>query len=454
MKIDEKILNSIFNSIEESIVIVDLDGKIIMMSNEYKKFLECDSPEGKHVTEVIPNTKLHIVAETGEKEVGEIQEVNGHKMISMRAPLINEGKIIGAIGKVMFKDLSNFKILSSKISNLEKELEYYKNEFNEEKKAKYTFNNLVGKSEKFINAINLAKKVAKGDSNVLITGESGTGKELVAQAIHNGSKRCFKPFIKVNCAAIPSELFESEMFGYEEGAFTGARKSGKKGLFEYANGGTILLDEIGDMPLSMQVKLLRVLQERELVRVGGSEVKKINVRVIASTNKSLLELIEKGKFREDLYYRLNVMHIILPPLRERPEDIEPLCERLSINLCSRYGIYSEGVSKEALEYLKAYDWPGNVRQLENVLERAINLLDTELLIFPKHLPEKILKCKSKHYTLNEGETLKDLVEEIEKDIIIKALKKTDGNKNKAASMLGLSRTGLYKKLKRYNLESL
>ena len=208
------------------------------------------------------------------------------------------------------------------------------------------------------------------------------------------------------------------------------------------------------MPLSMQVKLLRVLQERELVRVGGSEVKKINVRVIASTNKSLLELIEKGKFREDLYYRLNVMHIILPPLRERPEDIEPLCERLSINLCSRYGIYSEGVSKEALEYLKAYDWPGNVRQLENVLERAINLLDTELLIFPKHLPEKILKCKSKHYTLNEGETLKDLVEEIEKDIIIKALKKTDGNKNKAASMLGLSRTGLYKKLKRYNLESL
>jgi transcriptional regulator with PAS, ATPase and Fis domain len=355
MKIDEKILNSIFNSLEECIVIVDLNGKIIMMSNVYKKFLECDNPEGQHVTDVIPNTKLHIVVETGGKEVGEIQEVNGHKMISMRAPLINEGKVIGAVGKVMFKDLSNFKTLSSKISNLEKELEYYKNEFNGEKKAKHTFNNLIGKSIKFTNVINLAKKVAKGDSSVLITGESGTGKELVAQAIHNGSKRCFKPFIKINCAAIPSELFESEMFGYEEGAFTGARKSGKKGLFEYANGGTILLDEIGDMPLNMQVKLLRVLQERELVRVGGNEVKEIDVRVIASTNKSLLQLIEQGKFREDLYYRLNVMHIDLPSLRERPEDIEPLCERLSIGLCNRYGIYSEGVSKEALEYLKAYN---------------------------------------------------------------------------------------------------
>ncbi|WP_461612834.1 sigma-54 interaction domain-containing protein [Clostridium sp. Marseille-QA1073] len=454
MKIDEKILNSIFNSLEECIVVVDLNGKIIMMSNVYKKFLECNDPEGKHVTDVIPNTKLHIVAETGGKEVGEIQEVNGHKMISMRAPLISEGKVIGAVGKVMFKDLSNFKILSSKISNLEKELEYYKNEFNGEKKAKHTFNNLIGKSAKFTNAINLAKKVAKGDSSVLITGESGTGKELVAQAIHNGSKRCFKPFIKINCAAIPSELFESEMFGYEEGAFTGARKSGKKGLFEYANGGTILLDEIGDMPLNMQVKLLRVLQERELVRVGGNEVKKIDVRVIASTNKSLLELIEQGKFREDLYYRLNVMHIDLPPLRERPEDIEPLCERLSMDLCNRYGIYSEGVSKEALEYLKAYNWPGNVRQLENVLERAINLLDTELFILPKHLPEKILKSKNKNYVLNEGGTLKDIVEEVEKDIIIETLDKTDGNKNKAAEMLGLSRTGLYKKLKRYNLENI
>lgn len=451
MNIDEELLNFIFNSLEECIVIVDENGIVTMMSNGYKEFLGCTNPEGRHVTEVIPNTKLHIVAKTGLKEVGELQEVNNHKMISMRVPIIINGKVTGAIGKVMFKDLNNFKILSSKISNLEKELQYYKNELDSEKKAKYNFNSLMGKSMKFKQVVNFAQRAARGDSSILITGESGTGKELFAQAIHNGSKRALKPFVKVNCAAIPAELFESEMFGYEEGAFTGAKKSGLKGKFEIANGGTILLDEIGDLPLSMQVKLLRVLQEREIMRVGGSEVININVRVIAATNKSLQELIDQGKFREDLYYRLNVIHLNLPPLRERTEDIDLLADNLRVKLCNKYGIYSEGISKEALEHLKNYDWPGNVRQLENVIERAINLLDTELLISSKHLPEKIIKTKSKKYNM-DANGLKDVVDEMEKEIIVSTLEKTKGNKNEAAKILGLSRAGLYKKIKRLGLE--
>ena len=297
----ENILNTIFNTVNECIVVVDENGIITMMSDEYKKFINCENPEGKHVTEVIENTKLHIVARTGEKEFGEIQEAFGHKMISMRVPIMKDGKIVGAIGKIMFKDLSNFKILSNKIYNLEKDVEGSRNELSTDQKAVYTFSNIIGSSDKSLEVMNLAVRVAKVDSNVLITGESGTGKELFAHSIHNASRRCLRPFVKINCGAIPAQLFESEMFGYEEGAFTGAKKSGKKGKFEYANGGTILLDEIGDMPVNMQVKLLRVIQEKELVRVGGNDPIKVDVRIIASTNKSLEQLIKDGKFREDLY---------------------------------------------------------------------------------------------------------------------------------------------------------
>jgi len=372
-------------------------------------------------------------------------------MISMRVPIIINGKIRGAIGRVMFKDIDNFKILSSKISHLEKEVQFYKNELTVENKATYTFDKIIGNSSSFLTAIKFAEKIARGDSSVLITGESGTGKELVAQSIHNSSKRARKPFVKINCGAIPTELFESEMFGYEEGAFTGAKKTGMKGKFELADGGTILLDEIGDMPLFMQVKLLRVLQDREIVRVGSNDVKKIDVRIIASTNKNLLQLTQEGKFRQDLYYRLNVMHVKLPALRERIEDVGPLAEALRVKLCNKYGIYSEGISEETLDYLKCYNWPGNVRELENVIERAINLLNTELKILPEHLPAKILDCNKRKVDY-ENKQLKDIVEEIEKQVITETLEKLNGNKNDTAKVLGISRQGLYKKMKRFNME--
>jgi PAS domain S-box-containing protein len=446
----QNILSTVFNTVNECIVVVDEKGIITMMSKEYQELVDCDHPEGKHVTEVIENTKLHIVARTGEKEYGEIQEVNGHKTISMRIPIECDGKIVGAIGKVLFKDLSNFKILSNKLMNYEKDAENHKNELSIEGKAIYTFDNIIGGSDKSLKVMNLAKRVAKIDSNVLITGESGTGKELFAHSIHNASKRCLKPFVKINCGAIPAELFESEMFGYEEGAFTGAKRSGKKGKFEYADGGTILLDEIGDMPMNMQVKLLRVIQEKELVRVGGNSVIKVDIRIISSTNKSLKQLIKDGKFREDLYYRLDVMHLKLPSLRERLEDIEELANELRKKICKKYNVYAEGISSEAIDCLKSYSWPGNIRELENVIERAINLLDDDVYIMPKHLPEKMINGKIKKYIL-ENNSLKDVVETVEKDLIMECIKKTGGNKKETAKILGLSRAGLYKKLNRYYL---
>ncbi|MCT4566169.1 MAG: sigma 54-interacting transcriptional regulator [Maledivibacter sp.] len=445
------ILNTILDTFNEWYIVVDKNGLITMMSKAYKEFVGCPNPEGKHVTDVIENTRMHIVIKTGIMEVGEIQEVKGSRMIAMRIPLKKDGRIIGAVGKTMFKDVSDLVSLSKKISKLEKEIEYYKNELADKRVAKYTFENLVGDSSSMNDVKALAKKSAKTNSNVLILGESGTGKELFAHALHNASGRNLGPFVKINCAAIPAELLESELFGYEEGAFTGAKKGGKKGKFELANGGTILLDEIGDMPLTMQAKLLRVLQEKEVERLGGNILKNIDVRIIASTNKDLEKLVRKNEFREDLFYRLNVMVIKLPALRERKEDIEALANDLKMKIANRLGLYVEGISQDAIEYLKSYDWPGNIRELENVIERAINLLDTDLIIKSKHLPSRITRKKSKTYLMG-NRSLKNIVEEVEKEVIIGCLEKTNGNKNKAAKLLGISRVGLYKKIDRYALD--
>ncbi|MCT4606165.1 MAG: sigma 54-interacting transcriptional regulator [Marinisporobacter sp.] len=452
-KVYIEILNTILDTANEWVTVVDEEGIITMMSKAYKKFLNIQDPEGRHVTEVVENTRLHVVLETGIMEIGEIQEIKNKRMISMRIPIKKDGQIIGAVGKVMFKDIRDFQMLGKKISKLEKELAYYKSELNKERTAKYSFQDLVGESPSMSVVKDMAMKVAKTSSNVLITGESGTGKELFAHAIHNASNRYLGPFVKINCAAIPAELLESELFGYEDGAFTGAKKGGKEGKFELANGGTILLDEIGDMPITMQAKLLRVLQEKEVERLGGNVIRKIDVRIISSTNKDLEDLVEKGKFREDLFYRLNVMAIKIPPLRERKEDIEALSNELKMKLSNRLDIYVEGISQKSIEILKKYDWPGNVRELENVIERAINLLDSDLIIKSKHLPKRLTKNSQKIYPI-ENKALKVMVEEMEKDMIIAYLKQNDGNKYQTAKALGISRVGLYKKLKRYGIEDI
>ena len=444
------ILNTILDTFNERYVVVDKNANITMMSKSYREFVGDEHPEGKHVCDVIENTRMHEVLRSGEMEIADIQEVQGNKMIAMRIPIIKNGDTIGVIGKVMFKDVEDLVSLSNKISKLEKEVEYYKNELSIESSARYSFDNIIGDSSSMKQVKRISKKVARTDSNVLITGESGTGKELFAHSIHNASPRSQGPFIKINCAAIPAELLESELFGYEDGAFTGAKKAGKKGKFELADGGTILLDEIGDMPLSMQVKLLRVLQEKEVERLGGTGTKKVDVRIIASTNKDLEGMVNEMKFREDLYYRLNVMTIKLPPLRERKADVEKLANELRKNVSKRLGVYAEGISADALKILKEYNWPGNIRELENVIERAINLLDADLMIRSTHLPQRILESKSRsHY--RENSSLREIVGEIEKDVIFQCLQKNSWNKNKSAKLLGISRLGLYKKIEKYGL---
>ncbi|AJE09915.1 sigma-54 interaction domain-containing protein [Clostridium botulinum] len=445
------VVNKVLYTINECIVVVDENGIIIMMSECYKKFVNCKDPEGKYVEDVIKDTMLQRVLKTGNIEIGEVQKINGKQVITMRIPMKKEGRIIGAIGKIMFKDMNEFYFLYRKLNKSENTHKCYDNKSEKNRRAKYFFKDIVGDSSESNNTKSLAKKSANTNSNVLIVGESGTGKELYAHSIHNASNRRLGPFIKVNCGAIPAELLESELFGYEDGAFTGAKKGGKKGKFELANGGTIFLDEIGDMPMCMQVKLLRVIQEREVEKVGGNILKKIDVRIIAATNKNLEKLVEKNKFREDLYYRLNVIRINVPSLRERKEDILLISDSLVKKVSHRLGICIKGISKEAKEYLYNYNWPGNIRELENVIERSANLLDSDFVIKPKHLPKEILKSYIVKAPTKENKYLKDIISEVEKEIICNCLEKNKGNKNKTSKILGISRANLYKKISEYNI---
>lgn len=450
-KLHEDILNTIMDTLNEYIVIVDKNGIITMMSRAYKEFLGCNNPEGKPVVEVIDNTRLDEIVRGEAVETREVQEIKGKKMVAMRVPIKKDGEIVGAIGKVVFKDISDLYSLSSKLNCLEKEVMFYKDELNRERKAKYSIENIIGDSNEINEVKGLVRRVGNTNSNVLITGESGTGKELIAHAIHNASRRYLGPFVKINCAAIPSELLEAELFGYEDGAFTGAKKGGKSGKFEIANGGTIFLDEIGDMPMEMQSKLLRVIQEKEIERIGGNTLKAVDVRIVAATNKNLEDSIKEGRFREDLYYRLNVMRIAMPPLRERNGDIQVLANALRKKVANRLGIYVEGISKEALECLASYNWPGNVRELENAIERAINLLDGDIVIKPEHLSEKLTKNKFKPVR-REVKCLKNMFEEVEREAILEQLNRTNWNKNRTAKILGISRSSLYKKIEEYNLK--
>ncbi len=450
-------LDTIMNNVNDWIVIVDQNGIITTMSRSYKEFLQDPAPEGKHVTDVIENTRMHQVIETGIPEMDDVHLIRGNKMIVSRIPIIQNGVVVGAVGKSIFKDIDDFYTLFNKISKLQKKVLSTPDTSTLEATAKYSFENIIGSSPSTISAIKMAQKAAQTDSSVLIIGESGTGKELFAHSVHNASPRSSKPFVTINCAAIPSELLESELFGYENGAFSGARRQGKKGKFELAHTGTIFLDEIGDMPLEMQAKLLRVLQEKELDRVGGDVPVKIDVRVIAATNYDIEEQVRQGKFRRDLYYRLNVMRLNLAPLRDRRDEISDIANEILRKLTHRMDLIVYGFTPDALSALEKYTWPGNVRELENILERALNLLEDDLYIKISLLPDYILAETPsipeipavRLYTEDAG--LHAATESVERELILNALKETGGNKKKAAALLGISRAGLYKKLQGYSI---
>jgi two-component system response regulator AtoC len=319
-------------------------------------------------------------------------------------------------------------------------------ELQERLDERYRFENIIGQSGKMQEVLRLIKKVAYTDATVLIIGESGTGKELIAEAIHHHSRRKDKPLVKLNCAAIPEGLLESELFGHEKGAFTGAI-SKRIGKFELAHQGTIFLDEIGDMPFAAQSKVLRVLQERTFERVGGATTITVDVRVIAATNKNLAEEVKNGRFREDLFYRLNVFPIVLPPLRERKEDIPLLAEHFMVKSSERIGLSPQGLSKEVLDCLQNYDWPGNVRELENVVERAMIMAEGEV-ITPAHLPSYLVSSHQRRGLAPLDQTL----ENIEKDFIIDALKKSNWVQSRAAKILGISERSLWHRVKKYRID--
>ncbi|TWD95780.1 PAS domain S-box-containing protein [Neobacillus bataviensis] len=458
----------IINLLAERIVVTDREGIIIYINEAYCEFLGTTVEEAinRPVQDVIENSRMHIVAKTGKKELAALHPINGSEMIANRYPLFVEGKLVGALGTVMFRSPEEWRMYKTKIQHLVEELKYYKTKVEKELKSKYYFQDLIGSSQPFLAAKNLAERISVSNSSVLLIGESGTGKELFAHAIHNHSLRSSLPFVAINCASIPEHLLESELFGYDDGAFTGAKKGGKKGQFEMANNGTLFLDEIGDMPLSMQSKLLRVLQEKEVQRVGGQKSIPVDVRIIAATHRDLEKMVDEGKFRRDLYYRLNVIKIEIPSLNKRKEDIKLISMGLLKKLERKFFRTGIEISKEVEQRLMEHSWPGNIRELENVLERAINVLDgqtIEVFHLPLYLRElelqssnqidsPVTNTKPVEKLSSSISPLKETLAQVEKEAIINALTVTNGNKQKAARLLEIGKTRFYEKCKLYDIK--
>src|SRR5512134_1793946 len=420
----------------EWMVVVDANGFVTMISEEYAAFNRTTVAEavGKHATEVIENTRMHVVAKTGVAEIGERQTIHGRSLIVNRIPLKDGDRVIGAYGRVVFKTVEQLRELASKMNLLESKVKYYEEELTHLRGARYTFGSIVGAGAAITAAKAEAERASRTDSTVLLRGETGTGKELFAHAIHAAGARRAGPFIKLNCAAVPAELLESELFGYEEGAFTGARRGGKPGKFELAAGGTLFLDEIGDMPLPMQAKLLRVLQEREVDRVGGAGSRRVDLRLIAATGRNLEEMVGQGTFRADLYYRVNVIPVRIPPLRERQEDLRSLSEAFLARLSADTGEPKRRISAELLDILRAYPWPGNVRELQNGLERAVAMSPGEDLS-PEHFPAHLLRSAPGARKEVAPGSLVAIKAEAERSAILSALAAVGGNRTKAAELL-------------------
>ncbi|WP_210609671.1 sigma 54-interacting transcriptional regulator [Priestia flexa] len=452
----QTMLEAIIQSSEEAISVVDEEGVGLLINPAYTKItgLQRSDIIGKPATtDISEGESMHMqVLKTRRAVRGVSMKVGPNKkdVVVNVAPVIVDGKLKGSVGVI--HDISEIQQLTTELNRARQIIRTLE--------AKYSFADIIGESEEFLLAIEQAKLAAKTPATVLLRGESGTGKELFAHAIHNASERKYNKFVRVNCAALSESLLESELFGYEEGAFSGAKRGGKRGLFEEANNGSIFLDEIGELSAHMQAKLLRVLQEKELVRVGGTSSIPVNVRVIAATNVNLEQGIAEGTIRQDLYYRLNKIPIQIPPLRLRKEDIEALALHLITKINQDYGRSVEGLSEDALKLLIHYDWPGNVRELENILGRAVIYMQySEVLITAKHLPTLNNVSEQSEsipvdFTIQNGETLSTLVEQYERDVILHVLKEHDYNKTKTAKRLNISIRALYYKLEKYGIANI
>ena len=439
----------IFESIYNGSMVTDANGIITHFNGPYGHFLGLNPAEqiGRHCTEAIENSRMHIVAKTGKPEINHSQDIMGQKMVVQRIPIKRAGKVIAVFGQVMFKDVKDVGKLARKLSLLESKVKLYEQELLNLRSTRYTLDSIIGKSRKIKYLKNEALKASSNQFPVLLSGESGTGKELFAQAIHHAGSRKLFPFVRINCAAIPRDLLESELFGYEKGAFTGANVGGKPGKFELAHNGTVFLDEIGDLPLEMQPKLLRVLEDKEFERVGGNTIIRPDFRLIAATNQKLEEMVSAGSFRKDLFYRLNVIPLHIPSLRKRRSDIVRIARHLLNKLAQEAAMPNVKMAPDAERALADYDWPGNVRELSNVLERALSSIEGDT-IEPEHLPFYVRR-ESLSAQATEYASIRVTQAKAEKSAILRALDETANNKTRAAELLGIHRTLLYKKMKKH-----
>ena len=429
-------------------VVVDEKSRIVFVEEAYAKSrgLDPEKVKGHYIKDIIQTSRLPVVVESGKPILGDIFFYEGKTVICNRYPLIKDGAVIGAMSYQVFEGVEK---LFDSIRELQDQLGYYKEKMKKYVGVRYSLVDTIGSSPGAIEIRTAVLKAANSNATVLIQGETGTGKELVAHALHQESQRSSYSFVKLNCAAIPQELIESELFGYEEGAFTGALKGGKKGKFELADKGTLFLDEISQLSMAAQAKLLRVLQEKEVERIGGREPIPVNVRIIVATNDNLEELLKLGTFRADLYYRLNVIPIRVPPLRERKSDIPLLVNSFVEKYGEQAGVGLVSIEDDAMDLLMEYDWPGNIRELEHAIERAINLCYFNVLELAhfEWLAPKVQKKKK----IIAGKSIQDARAASEKEVILNALQATQGNKKKAAELLGIARPLLYQKMSRLGI---
>lgn len=438
---------NLVENMEIGVIICDTDGKIVYINRTYARFLDIDIEKslGRHANQVISNSRLPIVAKTGIAEINYPHQFKDTGFLVHRVPLREHGRVIAVVGLVLFDSATTVTKLAEKLEQLESKLVDVQKELATVHATAYTFESIIGKSESIKKAVSEASGAASTNMPVLITGESGTGKELFAQAIHHASSRRHFPFIRVNCAAMPKDLLEAELFGYEKGSFTGANPKGKPGKFELAHLGTMFLDEIGDMPLEMQPKLLRVLELKEFERVGGVNVISSDFRIVSATNQNLEHLMKTGQFRRDLYYRINGIPVEIEPLRNRREDILPIAYHFiekTVKGPSGKGIRIHPTAEKAMVQ---YDWPGNGRELLHVVQRTLFGIRSGT-IKAEHLPDYLF-----HSTVfprrSETATLGDYMKSAERFLIEQTLRQVDGNKTKAADLLGIHRTLLYRKMR-------
>jgi transcriptional regulator with PAS, ATPase and Fis domain len=442
------------NNPYESVVVVDDQARIQYIPPVHEKFFGIEHGEaiGKKVTDVIENTNLHEVVRTGKAEIGKLQDMGGVTRVVARIPLTENGKTIGALGRVMFKGPESILELSKEVGKLRSEVEFYRNELSGLKRRTFGLDKMVGDSDAMRQLKSDIAKVAPLSVPVLIVGESGTGKELAAHAIHALSQRAENPMVFVNAAALPASLVESELFGYEGGAFTGAERKGRKGKFELADNSSLFFDEIGDMPAEVQVKLLRVLQDGIFERVGGERARHSDFRLISATNRNFQEMIAHGEFRLDLYYRISGVTIRMPSLRERPEDIPDLVQTFLVAFAQRHRTPVKSVDSRVYSYLKEHSWPGNVRQLLHEVEKAAIFCDgpeitlDNFRLMPQGLVERPAQPVDVASQAPATGRIQEAIEELEKSMIRNAMIKHKGNKKKVAEELGISRAYLYKKL--------